>query len=140
MRPASPNDSGLVFSRISVPLILVCSAVGVAFFLYTAFHPGSFLGWTGIIIALVVTLNFYAIKISVDQQTLLVMYGIGFIAREFDLHSIASFDMVENHSLHSIYNPTGNKLPCIRFRDGRSLTLPVTDARRLAEVLRRPRA
>lgn len=118
----------------------MCAGVGVAFFIYTALHPGDIVGWCGVIGALALALNFYIIRVSVDHQSLLITYGIGFIAREFDLHEINRIEMVGNYTLHALYNPHAERVPRLYLRNGGSITLPLNDTRRLLEVLRLPHA
>ena len=136
MRPQSNQERSYEFFRVSYPVVFLCCLVGGAFLIFTVFQPQRFLGWIGVLSALTIALNFYAIRISVDRETLLVLYGIGLIAREFDRHEITGFSMVENHSFHAIYSAGADQVPQLSLRDGRTIVLPVTDTQRLAQVLR----
>jgi len=128
------------FSKVSYPLIILCGGVGIAFTIYTLFYPHQILGWAGMIGALGIALNFYSIKVSIDSETLLILYGIGFFAREFDLHSIVGLEMVENISFHSIYEPSRGRAPHVLFRSGGGVVLPIGDSRKLAQALKLPHA
>jgi len=140
MHPPRPSAFSLESTRVSYPIITLCTGVGLAFGMYAVLNPYDFLGWIGLIISLSILLNFHTIRILVDRETLLVSYGIGFIAREFDLHGITNIEMIDNYTLHAVYNSSAERVPRIHTRDGRSIVLPMSDTRRLMEVLRLPHA
>lgn len=133
-----PNSSSEELNRLSYPIICFCSGVGLAFLVYAALHPFEWLGWVGIIGCLGIALNFYVIRISVDRDTILISYGIGFVAREFDRHAITGCEMVRNSTFHAVYNPSAERVPRLHVRDYGSVTIPIDDTQRLIEILRLP--
>lgn len=118
---------------ISGPLLILSVALALVFVLLALLsnHPERLV--ILIIIDALLILNTYSMRISVDQETVVLSYGLGVLQRVFDRHSVERFQVVKNDKvLGWLYNPRGDTVLIVQLRGGLEFVLPAASPKALA--------
>lgn len=124
-------------SRFSVFLLIaflvVISTVG--FLLWRS--PDSPLFWIILVFAVILYINFYSMRVTVDENWIAVSFGIGMIVYSAELGGIRSVQLVRNNFLGPWwYNPKATEVIKMEMRDGRRLIFDADRPVNLIEMLR----
>lgn len=127
-----------IYSGAQVSLVVLAGCILLsAAAVYFAIVSGSTLFWILAAILPIVALLVFVEHLVIDEGSMYLSYGIGFLKFEYDLNTIHSVMLGPNNSLRSwIFDPFGLEALIVNFRDGTSIALGNKDRQRLLNLLR----
>lgn len=132
------DSAGVRYDKFSLSLpvvavVILFEFICICFSIFGSHNIGLFIVEVA---GFILLLNFYCIRIVLDDEVILVSYGLGIFRKALDIHSITSASVVENEGFVAwIFNPWATHAVKLSTRDGGRVTIATDDSTRILEIV-----
>ena len=124
-------------SRVSAILLLMCVVLQAVVLLFTFRQALPFAATIGGSLAIfLIFILFFSYRVTICDDSLYILYGIGLFRREVPLSLVASSEIVPNNSLSWIYDPFNPHVLRLHMRGGGSTYVSIRDPKHLQQMIR----
>lgn len=124
-------------TRIAWPLIIGLLVVELVVIFCVLIEPSTKTFWVVAAVVPLILINFYRQRVSIDDQHLAIVYGIGLLARFFELRSISSVGLISNPSVLAwCLHPGVREVVQIHSEDQRSAVFESDRPQAVIELIR----
>jgi hypothetical protein len=119
------------------PIVLGVSLAMTALLGFLAFVAANgFVYWILLVTVWFLLLNFFCCRVTVDEELVIVRYGIGLFQRSFTRHSVQSFYTSQNEKIIAwIYRPFAETSLVVIIRGDIEVSLPASSPKELADII-----
>jgi hypothetical protein len=92
--------------------------------------------WVLLVVTWFILMNCYSCRVTVDQELVVLCYGIGLFQKSFTRHSVTGFQTSKNEKIGAwIYRPFAETSLVVNFRDRPDISLPAISPKELADTI-----
>ncbi len=125
------------FKKISFSMIALYIVAALILGLGLYFSARSPALWIGLVLLTILVVNFYSVRVTIDENWICVSYGIGMVVKATPLAEIRSVTLCPNSFLGPWwYYPQAQEVVSIETRHGKRIIFFAEKAQSIIEMIR----